>query len=145
MSEQRANALAEAFFHNGMNKTKALEIVGDSDPNRNCTRAFASPVVQAKLKDVEERHLAALGKVKLTPEAWASGLKKGIARGNPGALRLYAEVVKLVGEQNAQTVIPMVIQIIGPVFLARIPDAEKPALRAELRKLLATHDDDAGI
>src|ERR1017187_3415533 len=106
ISDEKAEALATEFVQNGKNKTKACEVVGYRDPNADCSRAFASPVVQSKLREVEEQHLAALGKVKLTPEAWASGLKKGIARGNPGALRLYAEVVKLVGEQNAQVVIP---------------------------------------
>jgi hypothetical protein len=117
------------------NKTAACAAVGLADPNANCTRYFAQPEARRLLAEIEQEHLAAMDKVGLTPLAWAMGLKSGVDAGNPAALRLYAEVVKLVGEDKAQQVVVLVVQRVVQLIAPYVPVERRGELMRDLETL----------
>ena len=84
----------------------------------------------------------------LTSEVWARGLKTSVDVGNPAGLRLYAEVVKLVGDEQASKVLVMVqnqaAEAIVPMIVKYIPLDRMAEFRAELRQHYGQSDASGG-
>ena len=139
---------ALAVLHETGNKTEALKAIGHADANAACTRYFRQPSVQSLRAEVEAEHLAALGQVGLNASAWATGLKAAVDVGNPAGLRLYAEVVKLIGEEQAAKVLVMVqtqaAEAIVPMIVKYIPLDRMAEFRAELRQHYGQSDASGG-
>ena len=129
---------AVRVLHKTGSKTEALKAINDSDPNAHCTRFFEQKTVQDVKEQVDSEYLAAMKKEGLTSEVWARGLKTSVDVGNPAGLRLYAEVVKLVGDEQASKVLVMVqnqaAEAIVPMIMLYVPLDRMAEFRAELRQ-----------
>ena len=139
ISDEKAEVIAREFMTNGMNKTKALRAAGYADPNADCTRTFDNPVVQSKLRRAEDEYRAAMGKIGLGPEEFAQGLKRGMKKGNPATLRLYAEIVKLIGNEREEQVVVKTVQMFIPIVAPFIAEEKRGAFMAKLRELSDQH------
>ena len=140
VSPLKTKRYAIEYYRNGGNQMKAFAAVGGSDPKANASRFHHHPATQAALSEVEADHREAMRRAGLTSDVWAEGLKKGVEEAQPAALRLYAEVVKLVGDDAADQVMVIVQttiqQGILPVILDVVPREYHGRLLASFQEKL---------
>lgn len=141
MPTERQKRLADKL-ECGMSKTAAMRAEGyaPSTCEHGVTAICESSGVVNTRQKIRADHLAALDQVDCGPVHFAKSVKTGLSRANPGTQRLYAEIVGLLNQEQAQQVFVIVLGAFETVIGKFAPDKRGPALREFAEALQAARD-----